>query len=239
VLLPGVRPDRLGAEVRSGSSRTGLYVSDDGAVRIEVKRRGEALRAESSGRFTVLPDESDLATLEAGERFDLRERRDGLTHEYHVTASASGQLTRRYARDGEMRAIDGMARAWRAEAIARMYRESGHDAAARVERLLTAGGDEKVFDELEASASDLARVALLKAYVRSPEARREERERVLALVARLDSDRDRAEVLLALIAAPGADAALFNRIRDLRSGLSDSEYRRVIEAIAQAEQAAR
>lgn len=239
VLLPGVRPDRLGAEVRSGSSRTGVYVDDDGSMRIEIKRRGEALRAESSGRFTVLEDESDIATLAPGERFSLRERRDGLTHEYHVTADDAGVLTRSYSRDGQIRPIDGMARAWRAEAIARMYRESGHDAAARVPRLLATGGHANVLDEVEASTSDLARVSLLNAYIAAQGCRPEERERMFAMVEQLGSDRDRAEVLLRLIAAPEADAALFERVRGMRSRLNDQEYRRVVEALSQAEAAGR
>lgn len=239
MLLPGVRPDRLGAEVRTGSSRTGVYVDDDGSMRIEIKRRGEALRAESSGPFTVLDDESDIATLAPGERFSLRERRDGLTHEYHLTADGAGVLTRSYSRDGQMRPIDGMARAWRAEAIARMYRESGHDAAARVPRLLATGGPANVLDEVEASTSDLARVSLLNAYIEAHGCRPEERERMFAMVERLGSDRDRAEVLLRLIAAPEADAALFEWVRGMRSRLNDQEYRRVVEALSQAEAARR
>ena len=239
VLLPGVRPDRLGAEVRTGSSRASVSVDEDGAVRIELKWKGEALRAESNGRFTVLDDESDLATLDPEARFDLRERRNGLRHEYHVTSDASGALARSYARDGVVRPVDRAAQAWRAEAIARMYRDSGHDAASRVRRLLATGGEARVLDEVEASVADLARVALLGALLEQQGCRPETRERVLAIVQRMPSDRDRAEVLVKWVGAPGADAALFTSIRAMRGHLNDAEYRRVVEALTQAEQEGR
>jgi hypothetical protein len=239
VLLPGVRPDRLGAEVRTGSSRTLVSVDEDGSVRIELKWKGEALRAESNGRFTVLDDESDLATLDPEARFDLRERRNGLRHEYHVTSDASGVLARSYARDGIVLPIDRVAQAWRAEAIARMYRDSGHDAASRVRRLLATGGETKVLDEVEASVADLARVSLLGAFVEQQGCRPKTRERVLAIVQRMPSDRDRADVLVKLVGAPGADAALFTSIRAMRGHLNDAEYRRVVEALTQAGQEGR
>ena len=238
LLLPAVRADRLGAEVRSGASRSSVSVDEDGSVRIELKWKGEALRAESDGPFTVLDDESDLATLDPESRFDLRERRNGLEQEYHVTSDASGALARSYARDGVVRPIDRVARAWRAEALARMYRDTGHDAATRVKRLLATGGDSLVLDEVEASVADLARVSLLHAFVEQRGCRPATRERVLAIVQRLTSDRDRAEVLVQLIGAPGADAEWFASIRAMRGQLEGAEYRRVVEALAQAEKAA-
>lgn len=239
LLLPAVRADRLGAEVRSGSSRSRVSVDEDGSTRIELKWTGVALRAESNGRFTVLDDESDLATLDPESRFDLRERRNGLRHEYHVTSDASGALARSYARDGVVRPIDRAAQVWRAEALARMYRDTGHDAAARTKRLLATGGDERVLDEVEASVTDFARVSLLGAFVAQRGCRPDTRERVLAIVQRLPSQRDRADLLVRLIGAPGADAALFASVRAMRGQLDGAEYRRVVEALAQAEQAGR
>jgi beta-lactamase regulating signal transducer with metallopeptidase domain len=181
-LLPGCRV----GDLRTGHDRvsTRVSISDDGESSVTVRRAGYSLVMESSGKATFAEDESDLATLEAGAVFTLTERLSGVKHAYVVKADGAGALSRAYSRDDKAMPMDATARQWLAAALPRMFRESGHDAGARVDRLLARGGPARVLAEVALAGSDHAKADYLGRLLR---------------VATLDT----AEIGLALAAATG------------------------------------
>jgi hypothetical protein len=179
----------------------------DGDASVRVKRSGYSLILSAEGEMSFKADESDLATLEAGGKFNLSEKLDGVLREYEVRADRSGQLTREYFLEGKLIPLDAAAQDWLAAALPRMFRESGFDAEARVGRLLARGGPELVLQEANLTHTDYAKVTYLRLLLEQAELGAAQAERALLSAAQIDSDYELSQVLQRSLKSLPAGAA--------------------------------
>ncbi len=177
-----------------GGQSASISISDDDAS-VRVKRSGYSLILRAEGKMSFQADESDLATLEAGGKFDLSEKLDGVLREYEVRADRSGQLTREFFLEGKLIEPDAAAQEWLAAALPRMFRESGFDAEARVGRLLARGGPELVLQEVDLAGTDYAKGSYLRLLLEQAELDATQAERTLLSAAKIDSDYELSQFL--------------------------------------------
>ena len=230
-LLPGCGPAGFG-EIGGGSS-TSISISDDGDTRMSVRRPGYSMKMESDGELTFAGDESDVAALSAGGTFSLTEKVAGVEHVYKVKADAAGRLERTFSRDGDELALDAEARQWLAEALPRMFRESGLDADARVGRLLARGGPELVLAEIDLAVSDHAKSTYLGRLLGTVQLDAQQFERALASAAKLGSDHELRTALELGLSTQALDSARVTALLATAKQLdSDFELRSLLERVA-------
>lgn len=220
---------------RSGPGRSmTVSVSDDGDTNVRSRRPGYSLDLEADGSTTFTADEADVATLAPGCSFALGETFDGVERRYAVTADRHGALTRSLRRDGEEAVLDAAARQWLAEALARMFLETGFDARARVARLLERGGPTKVLGEVDLATNDHAQAAYLGELLAAAELDGEEAALVLASASRIDSSAALRGALSRALATRPLHAARFELCLRIAGRIkSDSELAELlIEAAA-------
>jgi len=177
-----------------GGQSTRISIANDD-VSVRVKRSGYSLILRAEGAMTFKADESDLATLEAGGKFELSEKLEGVLRDYEVRADRSGQLTREYFLEGKLTPMDAEAQAWLAAALPRMFRESGFDAEARVGRLLARGGPDLVLQEVDLAGTDYAKSSTLRLLLEQASLDAAQSERAFASAARIDSDYELSQFL--------------------------------------------
>ncbi len=230
-LLPGCGPAGFGGI--GGGSSTSISISDDGDTRMSVRRAGYSMRMDHDGEVTFAEDESDLATLSAGATFSLTEKLAGVEHVYKVTSDAAGRLERTFSRDGVDRAMDAEARQWLAQALPRMFRESGLDADARVGRLLARGGPELVLAEVDLAVTDHAKSTYLGRLLGTVQLDAQQFERALASAGKLGSDHELRTALEHGLSTQELDGARVSALLETAKQLgSDFELRSLLERVA-------
>jgi beta-lactamase regulating signal transducer with metallopeptidase domain len=206
-----------------GSSMT-VSVSDDGDTRVKSSRPGYSLALEADGSTTFAADETDIATLAPGCAFVLDERLDGVEHEYTVTADRHGTLTRSLRRDGVEVQLDAAGKRWLAEALPRMFRESGFDAGARVASLLASGGPARVLAEVDLATNDHARARPLGELLATAELDCEQAALALASAGKIGSSLELHSALSRALSSQSIDAPRFALVlRTAGQIASDSE----------------
>jgi hypothetical protein len=212
-----------------------IHVFDDD-LRVWVQRGDYSLAVHSDGEVTFRDDETDVATLAPGAKFELDETIDGVEHEYEVTSDRLGALTRRYSRDGVESAFDESAKSWLAAALLRAFREGGFDAEARIQRLLAKGGADAALAETERVHSDWARSTYLIGLFGARELDAARFERALTAAREIDSDYELHRVLRGALGNRGCDGAGLARVLETGAKL-DSDYEAAELAIETADRA--
>ena len=206
-----------------GGVSTTVTISDDGDASVRVYRPGYSLHMETDGATTFQADESDVATLASGCRFQLEETLDGVSRSYTVTTDPSGTLVRSFQREGVEAPFDTAAQQWLAEALPRMFCESGFDSEARVARLLAAGGPSRVLAEVDRAQSDHAKAEYLGELLRT--ARLDDAQVALALASagRIESSYELHQALARALETQSLDGERFALL--LKTGAAiDSDY---------------
>ncbi|MEO7795998.1 MAG: M56 family metallopeptidase [Thermoanaerobaculia bacterium] len=233
-LLPGCGPAGFGAiSGFGGGSSTSITISDDGDTRLAVRRSGYSMKMEYDGEVTFAQDESDIATLSAGGTFFLSEKVAGVAHAYKVKSTASGQLERKFFRDGDELGIDAEGRQWLANALPRMFRESGLDADARVARLLDRGGPEFVFTEVDLAIGDHAKATYLGKLLGTVQLDDAQFDRALACASKFESSFELRTALELALSTQELDGARVVALLATAEQIdSDFELRTVLERVA-------
>ena len=122
------------------------YRASDDGVQLQVNLRGKV-------GFNAA--ETDVATLGAGARLQIRETRDGVSRAI-LFHGVDGKIVRDYEVDGDAAPLDAAGRAWLAAALPRILRETGIDAEARGKRFLARGGADALLAEIALIESDYA-----------------------------------------------------------------------------------
>jgi len=223
-----------------GSSMT-VSVADDGDTSLKSSRPGYSLVLEADGSTTFTADESDVATLAPGCAFVLDETLDGVEHRYAVTADAHGTLTRSLRRDGVEVQLDARGKQWLAEALPRMFRESGFDARARVARLLASGGPARVLAEVDMATNDHAKAGHLGELLAAAELDSDETALALASASQIRSSAALHSALSRALGPQPIDAPRFTLLLQIAGQMdSDSELAELlIEAAGRLPDAAR
>ena len=155
VALPGLAvstyaPPALAAggwfeNIFSGGDNYSYRASDDGG----------SLQVNLRGKVGFNADETDVVSLAAGARLQIRETRDGVERALLVHG-VDGKIVREYEVDGDAAPFDAAGRAWLAAALPRILRETGIDADARGKRFLAKGGAGALLAEIALIRSDYA-----------------------------------------------------------------------------------
>src|SRR5579884_703971 len=154
--------------------------------------------------------------------------------EYKVQADDNGNLTRTYFVDGQKRPLNGAAQAWVAAEMLRLIRETGIGAAARVQRILRAGGPTAVLTEIAQIDSDGSKRTYLRELIDNGHLNEGQFRDAMRAARRIGSDGDKAQLLIDV-----ADQYLRDDLREAwfnaaSSIGSDGDRRRVLgEAVRQ------
>lgn len=230
-LLPGCGP--AGFASLGGGSSTSISISDDGDVRMSMRRAGYSLRMTCDGKVTFADDESDLATLSPGATFEMTEKLDGIERSYRVKSDAAGAMQRTFERDGAEVAVDDAARQWLAAALPRMFRESGWDAEARAGRLVARGGPELLLAEVELASGSHAKSTYLGLLLGIAHLDAAQFDRALASAANIGSDFELRSALERALETQELDSARVTALLATANALdSDFELRSVLERVA-------
>ncbi|MEO8451163.1 MAG: M56 family metallopeptidase [Gemmatimonadota bacterium] len=172
------------------------------------------------GRPTFTEDETDIAGLTAGGKFDITHEEGSTERRYTVTYK-DGSLVRRYTVEGEAQPIDSSVEAWRRTMIIEFLRRSGWNAEVRAKKIRATRGFDGLLDEIREIANDGGKSAYLKVALEDPKLSESEAVRILTETRRISSDGDRAAVLsrlpLSLVAVPIVQASFIETAREISS----------------------
>ena len=203
---PAGGPDCGSGSVRGRSWRGFLRNSNDHATTIAISDDTTCVEVRMEGEVTFTDDDRDVASVTRGGRFLASERKRGVERVIEIRPGERG-LERRYVVDGEP-GTDAEARAWLAQLLPGILRESAVNAKQRVARARREGGAAGVMTLISRTQSDGAKRAyfgeLLEGGV-TPDTLR-----LLAqLAARtISSDGDKRNVLQAVLAESGTGVSL-------------------------------
>ncbi|MEZ4415896.1 MAG: M56 family metallopeptidase [Gemmatimonadota bacterium] len=102
---------------------------------------------EVRGEVRFSEDESGIEALSRGGRFELEQSGQGARRRIRIESGGNGRLERQYWVDRDERPFDEAA-GWLAQVIPEVYRVTGLDAEARVQRILARGGVPAVLQEV-------------------------------------------------------------------------------------------
>ncbi len=235
VALPGVLViARPGALPGFGNHDLSVTIRRDGdtyTVRAGLPEAGERFRLRMDGEVAFTASEDDIARMAPDASFTLLQRRGGVTRELDVVPAANG-LKRTYRVNGKAQAFDADAKAWLATAIPEIYRLSGIDAEARIQRMIASGGVPRVLGEIGQLRSDHVRAAYIATLSRAAALSDADLAVVIASLAKIDSDYEKRQAMDGLLAqkriAPANQAALLAAADGIDSDFERSEW--LIEA---------
>ena len=160
--LPGLAVTSIGNDAFAGS----LFNWGTGSAHTRFNGRdsyqyrnsatGERINMTMKGRVDFTAGETDVASMAPDAEFSLDDTRQG-TRRQLVVSVVGGGLVRDYRVDGEVRPFDAEARAWLAERLPHLMRETGMQAEARGKRILAAGGATALLKEIDLIRGDHAR----------------------------------------------------------------------------------
>ncbi len=215
-----------------GGDSTTVEMSDDGSCEVSIHRPNYSLHMQSDGKVGFDADETDVATLSKGGKFELTETIGGVEHDYTVTDDGSGAAKRTYSVDGRAHPVDETTKTWLAAALPRMFRESGFDAEARVGRLLAKGGPDLVLTEVDLTDGDYSKSVYLGRLLQVGKLDDAQVDRAFASMAKMTSDYELEQTLSLALKSISLDgphyAALLNTANRIHSDYERAEL--LIEA---------
>lgn len=119
-------------------------------------RTGERIELTLRGDVAFTDAEDDIASISGPGKFELSIKRGGVERSLRVSPGKDG-LEREYRVDGKKQAFDADARAWLAQALPHLLRETAFQAETRGKRILARGGADALLDEIDKIQGDHAR----------------------------------------------------------------------------------
>jgi beta-lactamase regulating signal transducer with metallopeptidase domain len=222
-----------GCPVNRGSARHSHHQVNDGMIiSTTVGRCDVHLTVE--GRFTFNDDFSDIATISRGGHAVIAVDYGDHVRRLELEPAAGGAATleRVYRVDGAVRPFDADARAWLAETLTFLLRQSGVAAEQRASWILAHRGITGLLDEITHLGGDYARRQYYQAAVESGKLDAAGFERIVTEAGRdIDSDYELAELLIAVAEVqPLTTGMQTGFVTAARAIESDYEKRRVLEA---------
>jgi len=218
-------------------SHTNLSNSDNGSKRwvVSWSDRDCSYDMEARGDVTFNRDVTDIESISSGGSFTLEQHIGDDTKRLVVRPRSDGTLERSYSENGARHEFDAAARAWFAEALIALDRQTGFAVDQRVPALLERGGVDAVLQEIKLVATDYAR---RRYYTKLLSMRQLDRGQIKRVVeqagADMSSDYELAELLVAVskLDAFGDDShAAF--VAAAKKIDSDYERRRALTALLQ------
>jgi len=180
----------------SAHSSVSIHSDDDGhdKMTISVSDDDHKFKANIDGKIAFNAEETDVASLGAGGTASFEETRGSVTRRIEF-ADRNGKIERRYFVDRQEQPYDAAGSKWFAGLLPALIRESGLGAEARVQRLYSAGGAERVLDEIERIHSDYVRGIYVGLLVDRGPLKPAELDRVLKIAGAAQSDYERRQML--------------------------------------------
>jgi beta-lactamase regulating signal transducer with metallopeptidase domain len=226
-----------GASRREKGSHTNWTSSDNGSKRWRVVwSEGDcSYELEARGEIKFNRDVTDIESISSGGSFTLEQHVGDDTRRLVVRPRDEGSLERSYSENGAKHDYDAAARAWFAEALVALDRQTAFAADQRVPAILERGGVDAVLQEINLVATDYAR---RRYYTKLLSMRQLDRGQIRRVVeqagSQMSSDYELAELLVALstLDAFGDDShtAFVAAVKKIDS---DYERRRALNALLQ------
>jgi beta-lactamase regulating signal transducer with metallopeptidase domain len=150
------------------------------------------------GDTTFNRDVTGFERLSDSAAIDITASIHGDTTRLVARASAEGDITYTFVRNGQPADFDTDGRAWLAAFLTTLDRYTAFAIDQRLPRLLEAGGASTALDEIDGMRTEHARVKYLGALGATARLTASELDRAMAIVTRLTSDQARLEGLLAI-----------------------------------------
>jgi beta-lactamase regulating signal transducer with metallopeptidase domain len=218
-------------------SHTNLSNSDNGSKRWVVSwSNGDcSYDMEARGDVKFNRDVTDIESISSGGSFTLEQHIGDDTKRLVVRPRSDGTLERSYSENGARHEFDAAARAWFAEALIALDRQTGFAVDQRVPALLERGGVDAVLQEVKLVATDYAR---RRYYTKLLSMRQLDRTQVKRVVeqagADMSSDYELAELLVAVSKLDAfSDDSHAAFVAAAKKIDSDYERRRALTALLQ------
>jgi hypothetical protein len=185
-----------------------------------------SVEIEVSGQIEFTDDDTDIKTLSSDGYFELEQRA------YDGTKTFVATPTRRtYSVNHSTRPFDAEAKAWLAQALPKFVRESGINAPARVQRILSRRGAPAVLEDIGKIESDGSRHIYLYELLRTGSLNAEDLREAMRQARKISSDGEKAALLMAVAAYFRTPAAREDYFYAVDTIASDGEHRRVLSSI--------
>ena len=211
---PGVVAQSSWLAVQHAKGSTYHNISMDGgttdiSLSSSTEQRTLKLKASLAGELVFNDDESAILDFPTNSRFDLTHTEDGIKRRIKIV-SAPGvnqeQAAYTYWYEGDEQAFDAPAREWFAGVIPMMFRETGLQAEARVERIHRNRGASAVLDEVAQIDSDFVSKNYLTHLFDLTQLSDDMLERAMTLAAGIGSDFELSHVLSTLVETQELDS---------------------------------
>ncbi|HEU0153998.1 MAG TPA: M56 family metallopeptidase [Arenimonas sp.] len=239
VALPGLAVTSIGNDAFAGS----LFSWGEGTAHTQSNNRdtyqyrnsatGERIKLTIKGGVTFNAGESDILAMDPDAEFKLDDTRSGTQRKLEVSL-VDGQLVRDYRVDGDTQPFDAVARAWLAERLPYLMRETGMQAEARGKRILAAGGPTALLAEIDLIRGDYARRRYLEVLFGNATLDDTQMGRALDLARGLDSDYELRQALSAGLASQALSPARQVQLLALAGDIgSDYEQAQLLAELAE------
>jgi hypothetical protein len=232
--IPAAAPcDR---NARGGKSNHSNWTSsDNGSKRWRVQwSEGDcSYQIDARGDIKFNRDVTDIESISSGGSFTIEQEIGDDTRKLVVRPGSNGSLERTYSVNGDRREYDADARAWFAEALLAVERQTAFAADQRVPAILERSGVDGVLQEISLLAGDYAR---RRYYTKLLSLRKLDRAQVRRVVEQagnsISSDYELAELLVAVAKLDGfADDSHTAFVSATGTIQSDYERRRALNAL--------
>jgi hypothetical protein len=194
------------------------------ATTVEINDGGGRYSAKIRGKIEFNERDDDIARMDDGATASFEQALGGTTRRIDFS-SRGGTIERRYFVEGREQAIDGQGKAWVAELVPTIVRETAVNAGPRVKRIHAAGGNDAVLDEIGRIKSGYSRGVHLRELFPLAKLTPAQATRVIGLIDGIDSDYEVRNALAALAAAAPLDANQ-QLLVITQAGKIDSDYER-------------
>ncbi len=189
------------------------------------------VQVELRGSVEFTEDESAVARIADDGSLVLRQRGPTVNRKLLVTGDQNGHPEYRYEVDGSVRPMDQGGSSWLAALIPQIYRVTGWQADARVERILRDGGPGAVMDEVRHIASDHVAALYLRHLMAATDLSDAEVEEAFQVAGeRIQSDYELARLLMESWRPDLSEAARREYLTAAATLESDYELGRVMTA---------
>ena len=235
IAVPGVAVTTFAADALADGITSHLSLDGIGDSHVYSVRDGDhALKVTMRGEVAFTDDESDVRRLGDGARVTVFERKGGDEREMRFSAR-DGKIQREYRVDGDVVPLDAEGRAWLAQVLPGVIRESGMDADARGRRILGKGGTPALLAEIARIRGDHARGRYLVVLFEHATLDDAQTAKAIDLAKAIDSDYELRRTLQAAASLPALSDARVGLLLDAATSIeSDFELAELLRTVAAA-----
>jgi beta-lactamase regulating signal transducer with metallopeptidase domain len=233
-VAPAAAPCDRSARGRSGN-HSNWTSSDNGSKRWRVKwDEGDcSFEIDARGDIKFNRDITDIESISSGGSFTIEQQIGDDTRRLVVRPGSNGGLERTYSVNGDRKEYDADARAWLADALVALERQTAFAADQRVPAILEQSGVDGVLQEISLLGGDYAR---RRYYTKLLSLRKLDRAQVRRVVEQagnsISSDYELAELLVAVAKLDGfGDESHTAFVSATKTIQSDYERRRALNAL--------